>query len=121
MHSWAGNGRTVDLDTDIAGGFTNNGTTPRDVYVLFTLIYGDGSGNGETRVYRGGMEGVSDIGSVAGLNTGAGYALHVGSRISANNSDESCDAVIGEFGAYNRKLSTKEMDLLAHSLLLRWS
>ena len=66
------------------------------------------------------MEGVSAIGSIS-INTGTGYALHVGSRINANNSDENCDAVIGEFGAFSRRLTTKEMDLMASSLLLRWS
>ena len=117
QHIWAGTGREVDADDEIAGGFTNNGKTPRDVYVLFSSYDG---GTGETRVYRGGMEGVSSTGSIS-INTGAGYALHVGSRINANASDENCDAVIGEFGAFSRRLTTKEMDLLAHSLLLRWS
>ena len=117
QHTWGGNGKEVDADTDIAGGFTNNGTTPRDVYVLFSSYDG---GTGETRVYRGGMEGVSSIGSIS-INTGSNYILHVGSRIFANNSDENCDAVIGEFGAFSRRLTTKEMDLMASSLLLRWS
>jgi len=117
QHLWAGSGQEVDADTDIAGGFTDNGTTPRDVYVLFSSYDG---GTGETRVYRGGMEGVSSIGSIS-INTGAGYALHVGSRINADNSDENCNAVIGEFGAFSRRLTTKEMDLMASSLLLRWS
>ena len=117
QHTWGGSGQEVDADTDIAGGFTDNGTTPRDVYVLFSSYDG---GTGETRVYRGGMEGVSAIGSIS-INTGTGYALHVGSRINANNSDENCDAVIGEFGAFSRRLTTKEMDLMASSLLLRWS
>ena len=117
QHTWGGNGQEVDADTDIAGGFTNNGTTPRDVYVLFSSYDG---GTGETRVYRGGMEGVSAIGSIS-INTGSNYALHVGSRINSDNGDENCDTVMGEFGAFSRRLTTKEMDLMASSLLLRWS